>query len=67
MVKRYDDGGYESSPKDAVQGKFVLYSDYLKLKEALGEALDGWEDMAISLAPDIPFPVTTKLRKEFDL
>ena len=45
-------------------GQYVLHSDYLKLKEALRSALDGWA-LADNLSLDSDF--IRKRRKEFDL
>ena len=46
MVKRYHslDRMIPASYKGEVIGDYVLYSDYLALQKALGEALDRWAE-----------------------
>ena len=44
MVKRYDLDDFDPIISVCNEGDYVLYSDYLALQKALGEALDRWAE-----------------------
>jgi hypothetical protein len=62
MVQRY----YADVITTESEGTLVLHSDYLKLKEALREALGAWEQAKYDAARGTPMRLI-ELRKEFDL
>jgi hypothetical protein len=58
--------GWEDARNAVPSGdaSFVLHSDYLKIKEALREALDRWQKWPLSHKTSKRI---AELRKEFDL